>query len=259
MSHNGSKEHTAIIDLLYRLADDELMIGHRNSEWTGVAPILEEDIAFSSMAQDEMGHAQAYYAMLHELGESNPDTLAFRRDPEAFRNASFTALPRKDWARSIVRQLLYDAAEHVRLEAYSNHPFELLAQFARKIHGEEKYHLLHGRTWLIKLGHGTEESRQRLQESLDELWPYALGLFEPSPVEPPKPYDEAILCSEWLQLVCPILSEAMLTIDAAANTDGVWMTNAKPVYGRYAEPDEHRIDLLDAMQKVYRLDPDAQW
>jgi ring-1,2-phenylacetyl-CoA epoxidase subunit PaaC len=197
--------------------------------------------------------------MLQQLRESDPDTLAFRRDPQDFRNATLTALPRKDWARSIMRQFLYDAAEHVRLEAYSNHPFEPLAQFARKIRGEEKYHFLHGRTWISKLGHGTDESRQRLQESLDELWPYALGLFEPSQNEQPEPFDEATLRSEWLQLICPLLSDASLTVDAAENADGIWTTVSNPIYGRYDEPDEHRIDLLDAMQKVYRLDPDAQW
>ena len=259
MLHNGSQENAAIIDLLYRLADDELMIGHRNSEWTGVAPILEEDIAFSSMAQDEMGHAQAFYMMLHELGESDPDTLAFRRDPQDFRNATFTALPRKDWARSILRQFLYDAMEHVRLGAYTQHPYQPLAQFAHKIHGEEKYHFMHGHTWITKLGHGTDDSRQRLQEALDELWTYALGLFETGQIEQPKPFDEATLCSEWLQLVCSILTQANLSVDASQHMDGTWVTNVEPHYGRYDAPDEHRIDLLNAMQKVYRLDPDAQW
>ena len=105
----------AVIDLLYRLADDEMVLGHRDSEWTGHGPILEEDIAFSSMAQDEMGHAQAYYQMLHELGDSNPDTLAFTRNARQFRCASLVSLPNnRDWAFCVTRQFLYDAAETVR-------------------------------------------------------------------------------------------------------------------------------------------------
>ena len=92
----------AAINLLYRLADDELVIGHRNSEWTGHGPILEADIAFSSMAQDEMGHAQAYYTMLNQLGERDPDTLAFGRKPREFRCASLVCLPKGDWGFSVL-------------------------------------------------------------------------------------------------------------------------------------------------------------
>ena len=96
-----------VVDLLYRMGDDELVIGHRNSEWTGLAPILEEDIAFSSMAQDEMGHAQAYYQMLHELGESDPDTLAFARNARQFRCASLVSLPNnRDWSCCVTRPFL---------------------------------------------------------------------------------------------------------------------------------------------------------
>lgn len=250
----------SLIDLLYRLADDELLIGHRHSEWTGVAPILEEDIAFSSLAQDEMGHAQAYYALLHEaFGQDNPDTLAFMRDASQFKNAALTALPRQDWADAILRQCLYDCAEQVRMENYVNHPFTPLAALARKFWGEEKYHFLHARTWILKLGNGTEDSRARLQAALDFLWPYGLGLFEPSPPETQDYFDENKLCHQWLQLVCPLLIEAGLTVDAMQEQDGRWITQTQPIYGRYAPDDEHRQALVDSLQKVYRIDPSAQW
>src|SRR3990172_5302363 len=151
----------AAINLLYRLADDELVIGHRNSEWTGHAPILEADIAFSSMAQDEMGHAQAYYSMLHQLGERDPDTLAFGRKAREFRCASLVCLQKGDWGFSVLRHFLYDAAETLRLTAFANSSLVPLAQLAGKLRGEERYHLMHGRNWVLLLGNATEESRER--------------------------------------------------------------------------------------------------
>jgi ring-1,2-phenylacetyl-CoA epoxidase subunit PaaC len=249
----------ALTDLLFRLADDELLIGHRNAEWTGVAPILEEDIAFSSMAQDELGHAQAYYTILHEhLDQTDPNTLAFLRDPKDFRNAQFTALARTDWAHAIMRQFLYDAAEHVRLEVYIDHQFEPLAQLARKIYGEEKYHVLHGRTWIVRLGKATDESNAMLQTALDTLWSHALGLFEAPPHDQEAPFDEATQRQNWLNLVCPLLVESNLKVAASA-TDGAWTTTVEPVESRYTPPSQDRIDLLDAMQQVYRIDPNAEW
>lgn len=252
-------EQNAIVDLLFRLADDELLMGHRNSEWTGVAPMIEEDIAFSSMAQDEMGHAQAYYTILHEqLGQNDPDKLAFLRNPKEFRNAHLASLPRTHWAEAIMRQFLYDTAEQIRLEAYVKHPFEPLGQLARKIHGEEKYHFLHARAWILRLGQAVEDSNQRLQEALDQLWPYALGLFESPAHDQPEPFDEKTLKGAWLDLVCPLLVEANL-IPPATQGEGQWISRVDMITGRYAPPAEHRIELLDAMQLVYRLDPTAEW
>lgn len=249
----------ALTDLLFRLADDELLVGHRNSEWTGVAPIIEEDIAFSSMAQDEMGHAQAYYTILHEaLGQDAPDKLAFLRNPEDFRSAFLAEMKRADWAHALMRQFLYDTAEHIRVEAYKTHPFEPLAQVARKISGEEKYHLMHARMWVTKLGNATDESRQKMQNALDSLWPYALGLFETPKREQPEPFDENTLRQQWLDFACPLLQTASLK-PTAEEFDGQWRTTVDAKTGRYGQPAEDRIDLLNAMQQVYRIDPEAEW
>jgi ring-1,2-phenylacetyl-CoA epoxidase subunit PaaC len=251
----------ALQDLLFRLADDELLMGHRNSEWTGIAPIIEEDIAFSSIAQDEMGHAQAYYSLLHDhFNQPIPDQLAFARTPEAFRNAELVALPRADWGQAIMRQFLYDAAEQVRHTTYSSHPFTPLAHLSRKIAGEEKYHFMHGRLWIIKLGHGTTESREHLQIALDSLWPLALGLFEtPQGDDQPSPWDEHSLRSAWLTLVCPILTEAGVEVPAHQTTEGQWQTEVEITGSRYSAPTQSRIELLEAMQMVYRIDPSAEW
>jgi ring-1,2-phenylacetyl-CoA epoxidase subunit PaaC len=251
----SAEQSAALIDLLFRLADDELVIGHRNSEWTGLGPIIEADIALSSMAQDEIGHAQAYYRLLHDLGRPDPDTLAFLRGPEEFRCASVAALPRGDWAFSITRQFLYDAAESVRLKALAVCSYRPLAELARKIAGEEKYHLLHGRTWVTKLGQGTDESRSRMQTALDAAFPHALGLFEPTKhdraiaamgLQPP----ESALRDRWGDVVEPVLAEAGLTAPSGV----------EPVYGgRAGRHPPELAELLEAMQKVYRIDPAAKW
>lgn len=245
----------ALADLLLRLADDELVIGHRNSEWTGLGPILEADIAFSSMAQDEIGHAQAYYRLLHDLGRPAPDAMVFARRAADFRCAALVSLPRGDWAFSIVRQFLYDAAESVRLEALAVCSYSPLAALVRKLRGEEKYHLLHGRTWLMKLGSATEDSHARMQTAVDELFPYALGLFESTPHEAAlaalriQP-TEAELLEQWCRAVEPVIREAGLRVPA----------NCKPLLGgRTGKHPAALNELVDEMQKVSRIDPSASW
>lgn len=243
----------ALKDLLFRLADDEALMGHRNAEWTGHGPILEADIAFSSMAQDELGHALAYYSLLHDLGEADPDALAFARGPEAFRNAQLVELPRGDWAFSLMRQFLYDQAESLRLAALAGCSHAPLAEAARKFAGEEKYHLLHGRTWVTRLA-ASDEGRARLQSALDRAFPYALGLFEPTAeqeaivakgLHPP----EAELQARWEAVVRPMLSEA-----------GLIAPDAAPAYGgRRGQHTEHLTALLNDMQLVYRMEPQAEW
>ena len=244
----------ALKELLFRLADDEVIIGHRHMEWTGLGPILEEDIAFSSMGQDEFGHAQAYYRLLHDLGEAEPDRLAFLRDPEDFRCAQLVELPRNDWAFSVTRQFLYDAAETVRLAALSRSSHTPLAQAARKFAGEEKYHLMHGRTWITHLGRATADSRARLQAALDHVFPYALGLFETTDTDAAIVSEglcapEAELQKDWLALITPLLAEAGLKLPEAGPIAG----------GRRRQHTAHLAPLLSDMQSVFKTDPEANW
>ncbi|HOO09250.1 MAG TPA: phenylacetate-CoA oxygenase subunit PaaI, partial [Cyclobacteriaceae bacterium] len=123
----------AIKELLYKMADDQLILGHRNSEWTGFGPLLEEDIAFSSMAQDKIGHSLALYTMLHDLGEQGPDTIAFLRSADQFHNSQFTELPNAEYDFSLIRHFLYDTAETIRFEMLSRSSYMPLAQLAAKV------------------------------------------------------------------------------------------------------------------------------
>jgi ring-1,2-phenylacetyl-CoA epoxidase subunit PaaC len=158
-------------EVLLQIADDELVLGWRNSEWTGIAPVLEEDVAFSSIAQNEIGHARALYGLLSD----DADALAFDRAPGDYRCAPLVQLRLvPDWARTIARHVLYEAVDELRLERLMSSEDEAAAGLAAKIDREEVYHRLHAGMWADRLG---DEPRYR--EALEELWPYAVATLEP--------------------------------------------------------------------------------
>ena len=164
-------------DLLLDLADDELFLGWLNSEWTGIAPFLEEDVAFSSIAQNEIGHARALYELAAaELG-TTADELAFDRKPEEYRCAPLVQLRRLEWARTIARHWLYETADEIRLAAIKASDDPEIAGVAAKIDREEAYHRMHAEMWIDRLL-ASGEGRARLNEAMDELWPYALGVLD---------------------------------------------------------------------------------
>lgn len=161
---------------LLEIADDELILGWRDSEWTGIAPFLEEDVAFSSIAQNEIGHARALYEVAAaELG-TTADELAFDRPLEEYRCAPFVQLRRLEWARTIARHYLYETADALRLAALKVSGDELVAGLAAKMDREEVYHRLHAEMWVARLL-ADGEGRRRLGEGVEELWPYALGIL----------------------------------------------------------------------------------
>ncbi len=157
---------------LLELADDELILGWRDSEWTGIAPFLEEDVAFSSIAQNEIGHARALYELAaRELG-TTADELAFDRPPAEYRSAPLVELRFvPDWAPTIARHVLYEAADEVRIAALKESDDAEVAGLAAKIDREEAYHRIHAEMWADRLA-----GEPRFEAALDELWPYALGV-----------------------------------------------------------------------------------
>ena len=247
----------ALKDLLYKLADDQLILGHRNSEWTGFGPILEEDISFSSMAQDKIGHSLAFYTLLHELGEADPDTVAFTRNASQFHNSQLVELPNGEYDFSLIRHFLYDNAEMIRFEMLSRSSYEPIAKVATKLKGEVRYHVLHANTWIKNLGASTEEAILRLQSALDEALPYALGLFEPSIyerelVEASIYNGEEAVKTEWLQRVQAVLKKTELKLPDPESIT--------PKFGgRYGKHTEHLQPLLDEMAEVFNIDPTAEW
>ncbi|MER2997083.1 1,2-phenylacetyl-CoA epoxidase subunit PaaC [Pontibacter populi] len=247
----------AIKDLLYKLADDQLILGHRNSEWTGFGPILEEDIAFSSMAQDKIGHSLAFYTLLQELGEAEPDTVAFTRNANQFHNSQLVELPNGEYDFSLIRHFLYDNAEIIRFEMLSQSSYEPIAKVATKLKGEVKYHVLHANTWIKNLGSSTVEAILRLQTSLNEAMPYALAMFEKSKYEQELidagvyAGEEAVK-AEWLKRITAVIEKTDLKLPDLATIE--------PKFGgRYGEHTEHLQPLLDEMAEVFKIDPTAEW
>jgi ring-1,2-phenylacetyl-CoA epoxidase subunit PaaC len=155
-------------ELLLGLADDELIIGWRDSEWTGIAPMLEEDVAFSSIAQNEIGHARAVYELLFD----DADALAFDRKPEEYRCAPLVELHLLDWGRTIARRCLYEAADEIRITALMEDDEPRVAGLAAKINREEAYHRMHAEMWRERLA-----ETPQFRAAMDELWPYALGVL----------------------------------------------------------------------------------
>jgi ring-1,2-phenylacetyl-CoA epoxidase subunit PaaC len=158
--------------LLLEIADDELILGWRDSEWTGIAPLLEEDVAFSSIAQNEIGHARALYELAAaELG-GDADALAFDRAPADYRCAPLVELHLLEWAHTIARRWLYEEADHVRIQALKGGDDAELAGLAAKIDREEVYHRIHAHMWAERL-----RDEPRFKAAVEELWPYALGVL----------------------------------------------------------------------------------
>jgi len=155
-------------ELLLGLADDELVLGWRDSEWTGIAPLLEEDVAFSSIAQNEIGHARAVYQLLSD----DADALAFDRPVEEYRCAQLVELRLLDWAHAIARRWLYEEADRIRIEALTRDADPAVAGLAAKIDREEAYHRMHAELWHERL-----RDEPRFVEAVAELWPFALGVL----------------------------------------------------------------------------------
>jgi ring-1,2-phenylacetyl-CoA epoxidase subunit PaaC len=177
-AESASPVNRALRDLLLAMADDEFVIGFWDSEWTGIAPVLEEDVAFASLAQDEIGHAQALYRLLADLDGGDPDVIAFGRRPEEYRHARLLDHPRTDWAFSVARRFLYDTADAARLDALVASAYTPLAEVVAKMRREETYHLRHMLAWLERLATGGDQPRARLVAALERLWPDALCVLD---------------------------------------------------------------------------------
>jgi ring-1,2-phenylacetyl-CoA epoxidase subunit PaaC len=169
----------ALAELLLTLADDEFVIGYWDSEWTGIAPMLEEDVAMSSVSQDEIGHAKAWYELLAGLTDDDADRIAYGRAPEDFRHAALMNHARTDWAFTIARRFLYEHADAVRLEALARSSHEPMAELAAKMRREETYHLMHFDVWVRRLAEAGGDARDRLALALERLWSDAACVFMP--------------------------------------------------------------------------------
>jgi ring-1,2-phenylacetyl-CoA epoxidase subunit PaaC len=253
--------------LLLVLADEELVSGHRAAYWTGIAPSLEEDLAFSTIAQDELNHADVWFQLL--LGEevddvrAGVDALAFGRDPEAYRHAIVCERPSQDFADTLVRHWCYDRFDALRLTGLADSTDAAIAAVARKLVHEERYHLEHADHWFRRLAAGGEEARGHLEAALRRVVPEALGLFEPFPGE------ERAVAEGLLPVAHPQLQKRWCEV-VATMLDEVGFGELAP-HGEAAAPAEasggregrHSVDFADGMwpemTMLYRAHPGARW
>jgi ring-1,2-phenylacetyl-CoA epoxidase subunit PaaC len=215
----------ALAELLLSLADDEFVIGFWDSEWTGIAPMLEEDVATSSIAQDEIGHARALYELLADVTDDDADQIAFGRAVGDYRHAALLNHARGDWAFTVARRFLYEHADAVRLEALAHSSHEPLAGLATKMRREESYHLMHWDLWLRRLADGRGEARPRLEAAMARCLADAGSVFTPLAGEDrllkagilAEPLEA--LRGQWRERVTPLLAELRLPAPGADAPD----------------------------------------
>jgi ring-1,2-phenylacetyl-CoA epoxidase subunit PaaC len=248
-----------LVDLLLSVADDKFILGHRNSDWTGLAPILEEDIAFSSLSQDEISHATALYQIVAGLVGTTPDKLAFARKPEEYRCAQLVELSDDfNWAVALCRNFFCDHLDYLRLGQLAHSSYTPLAQLAGRLVAEEQIHVNHVDTWMKRLGRGSAESHERMQAALDQLAPHAPMLLEPTPgielLESQEVYPpiEPSMFERWSTDLQRVMQEAGLKLELRP-------PDPAKIGGRRGLHNDAFAGLLDELTEVYRLEPEAAW
>ena len=247
-----------LFQYLLRLGDNALVLGHRVSEWCGVAPAIEEDIALANTALDLIGQTQMWlgYAAEVEGKGRDADALAFRRDVWDFRNLLLVEQTNDDFGKTLMRQFLFDAFNFLNLQALINSKDIRIAEIAAKSAKEAAYHLERSRETVIALGDGTEESNKRMQTALDRLWPFAGEMFMVDDVDTAMLQaniapDLTALRVDWDTIVKPVFNAAMLTIP-----DSDFAHQGGKSGKRHTE---HLGHMLATMQFLPRAYPDATW
>ncbi len=252
----------SLTDYLLHLADTSLILGHRNSEWCGHGPVLEQDIAITNISLDLIGQARNFYQYAAKLmSEQTPDrpvtedTLAYLRDVREFRNLLLVELPKGDWAQTILRQFFVSAFQSLLFTEMQKSKDLQLSAIATKSLKEVTYHLRWSSEWVIRLGDGTEESHKRIVNALEYLWPYTGELFLPSDVElelaeAGTGVDPSKLKTDWSERVSAVLTEATLQVPEEG-----WHQSG----GKKGIHTEHLGYILAELQFMQRAYPGNEW
>lgn len=204
--------NTHQVNYLLYLADSHLILSHRNSEWCGHGPVLEQDIAITNISLDLLGQARNYYQYAADLigGGSTEDSLAYFRTEREFRNLLLTEQARGDWAVTVLRQFFFSCFQQLLQEELLKHPDERMAAIAAKSLKEITYHIRWSSEWVIRLGEGTEESHRRIAQALENLWPYTGECFMAADFEEYAGIDLSGIEQKWTEKVKSVLIEASL-------------------------------------------------
>lgn len=249
--------HPELHTYLLHLADNALILGHRNSEWCGHGPVLEQDIALTNISLDEIGQARYLYQYAAELqGDgATEDSLAYLRDARAFTNLLILELPKGDWGFTVTRLFLFSQYQWLLYRMLERSADERLGGIAAKAVKETTYHLRWSSEWVIRLGDGTAESRARIARSLEELWPYTGEMFQPSDAEEVMALagfapDLKALRADWEQGVKTVFEEATLEMPPPG-----WQHSG----GKSGYHTEHLGYILAEMQYLQRAYPGCTW
>lgn len=250
-------EKDALITYCLRIADSSLILGQRMAEWCSKGPTLEEDIALSNISLDLFGQSRILYEYISELkgGNTTEDTLAFNRNEREFFNRLITERPNGHFGDTVVRNFLFDTFCYYFYSELSKSTNERLAAFAEKSLKEVTYHMRHNGEWIVRLGDGTDESHEKVQTALNDVWSYTGDMFEMDDIdtfllEKNIAVDLLSLKGKWLNTVEEVFSKAKLSIPEES------FMHSGSLEGKHSEFLGH---LLCDMQYLQRAYPEATW
>lgn len=252
-----SNSNKSLVEFVLRLGDNNLILGHRLSEWSSNGPFLEEDIAMSNIALDYLGQTRILYTYAGQLeGGRSEDYYAYERKEDEFINALLTELPNGDFAMTIARQLYYSVFAELLLNELVKSKDVTLAGYAAKAVKETAYHVRHAIDWTLRLGDGTEESHKRMQKGIDDLFMYTGDLFaitenDKQLVDAGIIPDVVSLKNAWSEKISRVLKEATLQMPAA----DVWQMTGSQT----KRHTEHLGYIIAEMQYVTRAYPGNKW
>lgn len=256
----------ALVELLFQLADDDFFFAYRGSEWLGLAPHIEEDVASSSISQDSMGHAAMFYTLLEELGLGKADDLAHARPAHERKNSilverlngpgNYMEDAQYDWAYAVVRNCFYTLAKKVKIDSLKQSTYGPLAEVAVKVNMELYYHLLHWKTWFVQLLSTTEDAKERMIQAMDKVMSdfddvFSLGSHAEQIEQFGLIEEESVLKEKWTVALANIIESLDLEIPRKVNPQSQ--------NGRNGEHTKELDDALSTLGEVYKLDPVAPW
>ncbi len=241
-----------LTDYILHLADNALIMGQRNAEWCGHGPILEQDIALTNISLDLIGQSRYLYQYAAELAGNNAteDSLAYLRTEREFKNCLLTEQPNGDWGQTILKQFLFSTYQLYLFECLQQYQDERLKAIAAKALKEVTYHVRWSSEWVIRLGDGTEESKQRMLNAIDALWMYTGEMFIPSESEMTLQIPLDKIYKQWDAKTKAVLNEATLLIPGK-----VFMQKG----GKSGVHTEYLGYILTEMQYMQRTYPDSEW